>query len=108
MNISIDGVFGLVEKFQYRSPTYRATGGTHLAALCDTSNMPISAEDIGSHNALDRVPGGCIPKDMPTENRIVLTSGRSSSDMLLKVAMRKQPRGHFHTRSHQYGCEISQ
>ena len=53
--------------------------------------MLISGEDIGSHNAVDRVPGECIPEDIPTENRMVLTSGRISSEMLLKVAMRDIP-----------------
>ena len=75
-----------MEKFQYRSPTYKATGSTRSAALCDTSDMLISGEDIGSHNAFDRAPGECIPEDMPTENRIVLTSGRVSSETLPKVA----------------------
>jgi FdhD protein len=91
MNISTHDVFGLVEKFQHRSPIFRATGGTHLAALCDTSDILISAEDIGRHNALDKVLGECILKDVPTDDRIVITSGRVSSEILLKVARRRIP-----------------
>jgi len=91
MNISTDGVLGLVEKFQYRSPIYRATGGTHSAALCDTSDILISAGDIGRHNGLGKALGECIPEDIPTENRVVLTSGRVSSQTSPKVAMRNIP-----------------
>lgn len=91
MNISTHDVFGLVEKFQHRSPIFGATGGTHLAALCDTSDILISAEDIGRHNALDKVLGECILKDVPTDDRIVITSGRVSSEILLKVARRRIP-----------------
>ncbi len=91
MNISAHDVFGLVEKFQHRSAIFRATGGTHLAALCDTSDILISAEDIGRHNALDKVLGECLLKNIPTDDRIVITSGRVSSEILLKVARRRIP-----------------
>ena len=84
-------VFSLVHQFQHQSPIYRTTGGVHSAALCDTKNILVFAEDIGRHNAIDKVFGKCLLKDIPTDDRIIITSGRISSEILLKVAKRKIP-----------------
>lgn len=84
-------VFGLVERFQHRRAIFAATGGTHSVALCGTSDILISAEDVGRHNAADKILGECILKDIPTDDRIVITRRRTSSEILLKVARRNIP-----------------
>ncbi len=84
-------VLSLVSDFQHRSQIYRATGGVHSAALCDTKNILVFNEDIGRHNAIDKIFGECILKDISAENRVVITSGRISSEILLKVAKRNIP-----------------
>ncbi len=89
--ITITEVLTLVIEFHHRSQTYRATGGVHSAALCDTKDILVFNEDIGRHNAIDKVFGECILKDIPTDERIVITSGRISSEILLKVAKRNIP-----------------
>ena len=91
MEISAHEVFTLVGDFQHRSWTYKATGGVHSAALCDTESILLFSEDIGRHNAIDKIFGECILKDISTEGRIVITSGRVSSEILLKVAKRNIP-----------------
>jgi len=53
IGISALEVFALVKDFQHSSQIYRATGGLHSAALCDTTNILVFAEDIGRHNAID-------------------------------------------------------
>ena len=89
--ISMSEVLSLAREFQLRSQIYRATGGVHSAALCDTKDILVFSEDIGRHNAIDKVFGECILKDTPTDERIVITSGRISSEILLKVAKRNIP-----------------
>lgn len=89
--ISADEVFSLVEDFQHRSQIYRATGGVHSAALCNKDGILVFSEDIGRHNAIDKVFGECLLKDIATAERIVITSGRISSEILLKVAKRSIP-----------------
>jgi len=89
--ISAPEVFNLVKEFQQGSPVYRATGGVHSAALCDTQGILIFNEDIGRHNAIDKIFGKCILEDIPTDGRMVVTSGRVSSEILLKVAKRNIP-----------------
>ncbi len=89
--ISALQVFDLVKEFQHSSQVYKTTGGVHSAALCDTENILVFNEDIGRHNAIDKIFGRCILEDIPTDGRIVVTSGRISSEILLKVAKRNIP-----------------
>lgn len=91
MKISIAEVLSLVKDFQQHSQIYRTTGGVHSAALCDNRNILVFNEDIGRHNAIDKIFGECLLKDIPTEERLIITSGRISSEILLKVAKRRIP-----------------
>jgi FdhD protein len=89
--ISAPEVSGLMNKFQRRCRIYRATGGVHSAALCDNKDILAFSEDIGRHNALDKIFGECILNDLATDDHIIITSGRVSSEILLKVARRNIP-----------------
>jgi len=91
VEISTLEVLALVNEFQQRSRIYRATGGVHSAALCDVKNILMFSEDIGRHNAIDKIFGECILNDIATEDHIIITSGRVSSEILLKVARRNVP-----------------
>ena len=91
IGISALEVFALVKKFQHRSQIYRITGGVHSAALCDTRSILVFNEDIGRHNAIDKIFGQCLLEDIPTDERMIITSGRISSEILLKVAKRNIP-----------------
>jgi FdhD protein len=91
MKISTDEVFALVNEFQHGSELYLATGGVHSAALCDRESILVFSEDIGRHNAIDKIFGKCLLEDMPTNDRVVITSGRISSEILHKVAKRGIP-----------------
>ena len=91
VEISTDEVFTLVDKFQHGSQLYLATGGVHSAALCDRQSILVFMEDIGRHNALDKIFGECLLKDISTDDRIMITSGRISSEILHKVAKRGMP-----------------
>jgi len=86
MEISVEEVFALVSKFQHGSELYLATHGVHSAALCDRKNMLVFSEDIGRHNAIDKIFGKCLLEDIPTHDRVITTSGRISSEILHKVA----------------------
>jgi len=88
--VTVPEVFGLVKEFQHHSRLYLATHGVHSAALYH-ADILVFAEDIGRHNAIDKVFGRCLLEDIPTDGRIVVTSGRVSSEILLKVARRNIP-----------------
>jgi len=84
--ISAHEIFALMKEFQHRSQVYRLTSGVHSAALCDRKSILIFSEDIGRHNAIDKILGQCILEDIEIEGRIIMTSGRVSSEILLKAA----------------------
>lgn len=84
-------VVSLITEFQRGSELHKATHGVHSAALCDAHNILMFADDIGRHNAIDKIIGRCILTDVPAENHGLIFSGRISSEMLLKAARRGIP-----------------
>jgi FdhD protein len=70
---------------------YRETGGVHTSLLSDGENVIFVAEDIGRHNTLDKIAGLCLMNDIWPERRILMTTGRISSEMLQKAARLKAP-----------------
>jgi len=91
MRVSAGEVFTLAKEFQQRSQIYRATHGVHSAAMCDKKDILIFAEDIGRHNAIDKIFGRCILEEIPTADRMIISSGRISSEVVLKIARRNIP-----------------
>ena len=65
---------------------YKESRGIHGAALTDGERLLVVAEDVGRHNAVDKVKGEALLRGIPTEDRILLSTGRVSSEMLLKAA----------------------
>jgi len=65
---------------------YQRSRGIHGAALSDGRRLLLVAEDVGRHNAVDKVKGQALLAGMATTDRILLSTGRVSSEMLLKAA----------------------
>lgn len=65
---------------------YRASRGIHGAALADPDRLLFVAEDVGRHNAVDKVAGEALLAGLAPRDRILLSTGRISSEMLLKGA----------------------
>ena len=64
---------------------YRAAGGIHAAAIFDARGQGIVVcEDIGRHNAVDKVTGYCLLRGIPLTDKILLSTGRASYDMVVK------------------------
>ena len=89
--VSPSEVLDLVDQFVHRSGLFESTGGVHSAALCDTKSILVFSEDIGRHNAIDKVFGECLLRDIPIHDRLLVTSGRVSSEILSKAARRRIP-----------------
>jgi FdhD protein len=70
--------------FQTRSELYRLTGCVHSAALSDGKVILCFAEDIGRHNAVDKVIGYALLENIPFSGKIMLASGRISSEISSK------------------------
>ena len=91
VTISTGEVSALVKDFLHRSSVYEKTRGVHSAALCDSRAILVFHDDIGRHNAIDKVFGDCLMNSTSLLDHIIITSGRVSSEILLKVANRKIP-----------------
>ncbi|MBN1496211.1 MAG: formate dehydrogenase accessory sulfurtransferase FdhD [Spirochaetes bacterium] len=83
---SADHVLSLVKGLDEGSATFRLTGGVHTAALGDAAGIIARYEDIGRHNALDRIMGYVFLNGIDTSDKAVVLSGRVASEMLLKAA----------------------
>jgi len=77
-------IINLMKEFQNKSRVYRQTGGVHSAGLTDGKKIVFFSEDIGRHNAVDKVIGKLILSNSRIKNKILLTSGRVSSEIVLK------------------------
>jgi FdhD protein len=69
-----------------RGERYKETGGIHAAALTDGENLLYHAEDIGRHNAVDKVLGAAVLDDRSPEDQILLVTGRISGELAFKAA----------------------
>jgi FdhD protein len=91
MKISVEEVFELVKQYQHHSELYLSTHGVHSAALCDRKTILVFNEDIGRHNAVDKVFGKCFLEGIANNDCALISSGRISSEIMHKIAKRGIP-----------------
>ena len=73
------------------SELHMTTGGIHIVALLDHGKILAVSEDIGRHNALDRVIGTALRKGIDLSHSYVIVSGRISSEMVRKCLIANIP-----------------
>ncbi|HEX2923155.1 MAG TPA: formate dehydrogenase accessory sulfurtransferase FdhD, partial [Chloroflexota bacterium] len=61
-------------------------GGLHVSALADEKQLLVIARDVGRHNTLDKIWGECLFREIDTRGKVLLTTGRLSSEMMIKAA----------------------
>ncbi|MFW5647991.1 MAG: formate dehydrogenase accessory sulfurtransferase FdhD [Candidatus Alkaliphilus sp. MAG34] len=88
LDISVYEIKKLMETFNKNSDLFYKTGGVHACAICDNSSIIYFEEDIGRHNALDKVLGRALVENINLGDKMVLASGRISSEMLIKAIKR--------------------
>jgi FdhD protein len=69
-----------------KADLYKTHGGIHSAAIGDAQGMLFYAEDIGRHNTLDRLAGEALFRGWDLRDKMLVTSGRISSEMVAKAA----------------------
>lgn len=83
---AVKDLLGWTKLLDQEAKTFRLTGGVHEAVLAHGEGLVISYEDIGRHNALDRVLGYTFLNDIDTCDKAVVLSSRISAEMLAKAA----------------------
>jgi FdhD protein len=79
-------ILSLMLQAQRMSDLFKTTGGVHSSAVCTHDEILFFREDIGRHNSVDKLTGRCFLDGIDTSDKILLTTGRISSEILVKVA----------------------
>jgi FdhD protein len=85
VTVSPSRIRELMDELNRLSGLYRKTGGVHNCALADIESILVFRDDIGRHNAVDKIYGNCFLENIPMEDKLLLTTGRISSEMTVKT-----------------------
>jgi len=78
-------ILALAGELKHRSTLYGRTRGCHNSSLCTPQEMLLFREDIGRHNAIDMIVGECFLSGVRTEDKMIVSTGRVASEILLKT-----------------------
>lgn len=78
-------ILARMRDLQSSAALYQAVRGVHCSILADADGLLFSAEDVGRHNTLDKLAGKALQAGVSTQDKLILTSGRISSEMLGKA-----------------------
>jgi FdhD protein len=91
LRVSAAQVAALMRQLNESAALYRASRGVHTSALAEGEQLLVLAEDVGRHNTLDKIRGACLLQRIPTRDRILISSGRISSEMISKARKMETP-----------------
>jgi len=89
--ISATQVSNLMRQLNESATLYRTSRGVHTSALSDGERLLVQVEDIGRYNTLDKIRGACLLDRIATRDRMVISTGRISAEMLVKARKMEVP-----------------
>ncbi len=91
--ISAAVLSGMARSMGHRQDVFAATGGLHAAGIFDAAGeLRVLREDVGRHNAVDKVIGHALLAEwMPLEEHVLLVSGRTSFEIVQKALVARIP-----------------
>jgi FdhD protein len=103
-------LYGLLNAIRLQESTYKSAGSVHGCALFQGEQMLLFVEDVGRHNAIDTIAGWMWLQDaaMPTHDKVFYTTGRLTSEMIIKSAQMGVPIVVSRSGITQMGLEIAQ
>lgn len=103
-------LYGLLNAIRLQESTYKSAGSVHGCALFQGERMLLFVEDVGRHNAIDTIAGWMWLEDpaMPTHDKVFYTTGRLTSEMMIKSAQMGVPIVVSRSGITQMGHEIAQ
>lgn len=93
LRVSPGVIHALSSKLRAAQQVFEYTGGLHAVGLFDTDgSLEILREDVGRHNAMDKIIGACLFKnEVPLSNKMVMVSGRGSFELVQKAVRAGAP-----------------
>jgi FdhD protein len=93
VKVNAETLVGLPDVMRRAQSGFDRTGGVHAAALFDAAgSMLVLREDVGRHNAVDKVLGHCLLNGLaPLDRHVLLVSGRSSFEIMQKALAGRVP-----------------
>ncbi|WP_041721916.1 formate dehydrogenase accessory sulfurtransferase FdhD [Maridesulfovibrio salexigens] len=85
LTVTPDQILTHANELHSRSTLYNKTRGCHNSSLCTPEEMLYFREDIGRHNAIDMIVGQCFLENVPTDGKMIVSTGRVASEILLKA-----------------------
>jgi FdhD protein len=79
-------IYALLDSISDRNKIYRRSGAVHGCALCEGADSLMYTEDVGRHNAADAISGYMWLDDISGDNKIFYTTGRLTSEIVMKTA----------------------
>lgn len=87
IQVSVETLHRLLGQITRQQAAYRAAGGIHAAAVFEiTGRCIVVCEDIGRHNAVDKAVGYCLLRGISLRDKLLVSTGRASYDMVAKGA----------------------
>ena len=80
-------LYALSSKINRTPSLYLEAGAIHGTVLCEGDRPLVYMEDVGRHNAVDKIAGWMVSEGVGPENKILYTTGRLTSEMVIKTAM---------------------
>ncbi len=81
----VKSIYTLIDLLYEQQSLYKVSGGIHTSVLCESDNILLTVEDIGRHNTIDKLAGLTLLRHLQIDNKILLTTGRVSSEMMQKA-----------------------
>lgn len=93
VTVSAEVLYALPDRLRSAQQTFAQTGGLHAAAVFDPNGeWVVVREDVGRHNAVDKVIGfGLLEKKLPFDRHLLLVSGRASFEIVQKALAARIP-----------------
>ncbi|MFQ5433919.1 MAG: formate dehydrogenase accessory sulfurtransferase FdhD [Anaerolineae bacterium] len=85
LTVTLTQVAGLMRQMHQGAELYQEARGIHTAVLATPGSILLQVEDIGRHNCLDKLRGAALMQQIDTRDKILLSSGRISSEMINKA-----------------------
>ena len=89
--ISSDEIFNLYKSINLMPSLYLKSGAIHGCVLCSNNKLLAYFEDVGRHNAIDKLAGYMALHKINPNNKILYTTGRLTSEMVIKTVMMNIP-----------------